>query len=238
MNARRPPELAGPQARRVFVTGASGYIASRLIPVLAQRGHQIAGLARTGRRLALPPGCTGVTGDALDAKSFRSALAGADTLVHLVGVAHPSPAKAAQFQSVDFASVKAALDATRGSRIRHFVYVSVAQPAPVMRAYVAARAQAETLLRQDGIPATILRPWYVLGPGHRWPLLLSPAYWIAQRLGPTREFALRLGLVSIGQMVTALTQAVESPHEGLRIVEVADIRRATLQASGPAPRHP
>jgi uncharacterized protein YbjT (DUF2867 family) len=114
MNARRPPELAGPPARRVFVTGASGYIASRLIPVLARRGHHIVRLTHPGRGLALPPGCTGATGDALDAERFSDGLAVADTLVHLVGVAHPSPAKAAQFQSVDLASVKAALHATRG----------------------------------------------------------------------------------------------------------------------------
>jgi uncharacterized protein YbjT (DUF2867 family) len=87
-----------------------------------------------------------------------------------------------------------------------------------MHAYVAARAQAEALSRQSGVPATVLRPWYVLGPGHRWPLLLAPAYWIAERPGPTRELPWRLGLVSIGQMVKALTQAVESPHESLRMV--------------------
>ena len=34
-----------------------------------------------------------------------------------------------------------------------------------MHAYVAARVQGESLVTATGIPATILRPWYVLGPG-------------------------------------------------------------------------
>ena len=37
----------------------------------------------------------------------------------------------------------------RTIRIRHFIYVSVAQPAPVMRAYTAARAEAEAAIRRD-----------------------------------------------------------------------------------------
>jgi len=72
------------------------------------------------------------------------------------------------------------------------VYVSVAHPAPVMQAYVAARVEAEALVAATGIPATILRPWYVLGPGHRWPMLLLPLYTLLRLLPATRESAERL----------------------------------------------
>ena len=58
--------------------------------------------------------------------------------IQLVGAAHSGPAKAAQFRRVDLASALAAIDATVSNRIAHFVYLSVAQPAPVMRDYVAA----------------------------------------------------------------------------------------------------
>jgi uncharacterized protein YbjT (DUF2867 family) len=110
-----------------------------------------------------------VTGNALDAASYRDAVAGCDTLVHLVGVAHPSPAKAAEFRSVDLVSARQAVAAACHAGIRHFVYVGVARPAPVMHAYIAARTEAEDAVRASGIAATVLRPWYVLGPGHRWP---------------------------------------------------------------------
>jgi uncharacterized protein YbjT (DUF2867 family) len=106
------------------------------------------------------------------------------------------------------------------------VYVSVAQPAPVLQAYVETRVEAEAMLRQSGLDATILRPWYVLGPGHRWPYALLPGYWLAERLPPTRELAVRLGLVTVGQMVGALVRAIENPASGVRIVDVPGIRAA------------
>jgi uncharacterized protein YbjT (DUF2867 family) len=101
-----------------------------------------------------------------------------------------------------------------------------------MRAYVAARAEAEAAIRASGMDATILRPWYVLGPGHWWPYALVPGYWLAERLPPTRETARRLGLVTVGQMVAALVAAVERPARGVRVVEVPEIR-ATGGSSTP-----
>ena len=95
-----------------------------------------------------------------------------------------------------------------------------------MKAYLAARSEGEALLRASGLPATVLRPWYVLGPGHRWPYVLLPAYWILERLPATRDSARRLGLVTRAQMVRALTAAVETPVTETRIVTVEDIRRA------------
>ena len=210
----------------VFVTGATGYIGRRLIPALHARGHRVSALARRGREAALPPGCTAVIGDALDAAAYQGDLAGADTLVHLVGVAHPSPAKATQFLSVDLASTEAAVAAALHAGVSHFVYLSVAQPAPLMRAYVAARAAGEALIRASRISATFLRPWYVLGPGHRWPLVLLPAYWLATRIPDLRSGAERLGLVTLEQMVAALVAAVENPATGVRVVDVPAIRAA------------
>jgi uncharacterized protein YbjT (DUF2867 family) len=111
--------------------------------------------------------------------------------------------------------------------VRHFIYVSVAHPAPIMRAYVAVRQEGEALVNASGIPATILRPWYVLGPGHRWPLLLVPIYAILRRLPATRDTAERLGLVTRKAMVAALVRAVETaPASGVQIVGVPDIREA------------
>jgi len=75
---------------------------------------------------------------------------------------------------VDLASIKAAVAAAVRAGVHHFIYVSVAHPAPVMHAYIAAREGGEALVRSSGIRATILRPWYILGPGHRWPYLLLP----------------------------------------------------------------
>lgn len=104
----------------VFVTGATGYMGSGLCRELAALGHRVRGLARSGSEPRLPAGCEPVTGNALDAASYRDAVRGCDTLVHLVGVAHPSPAKAAEFRSIDLVSVREAVAAAVHAGVRHF----------------------------------------------------------------------------------------------------------------------
>lgn len=211
-------------SRRIFLTGGTGYIGGRLARVLARRGHQVRALVRPGSERKAPAGIETVIGDALHGLSYAPQVRPADTFVHLVGVANPSPARAQEFLRVDLASVTAAVPAAVTAGVRHFVYVSVAQAAPVMRAYVAARARAEELIRESGLSATILRPWYVLGPGHRWPLILLPGYWLASLLPGPRAIAQRLGLITLDQMIRALVFAVEQPADGLRLLEVPQIR--------------
>jgi uncharacterized protein YbjT (DUF2867 family) len=214
--------------RCVFVTGATGYLGQFLIPVLLERGHRVRALARPTSTQRVPAGATVVVGDALDPRTFGDAVAPADTLVHLVGTPHPSPAKAAQFKAVDLPSVDAALAAARTGGVRHIVYVSVAHPAPVMADYIAARRAGEAHIRASGIAATFVRPWYVLGPGHWWPYLLLPAYALLSLLPATREGARRLGLVTVEQMAAALVASVEHEPDGVRVVDVPAIRASRL----------
>jgi uncharacterized protein YbjT (DUF2867 family) len=217
------------QSRHVFVTGATGYLGGRVIPELIRRGHTVRALVRKGSEARLPAGCEPVLGDALDSASFAGRVPPCDAFLQLVGVAHPSPAKAALFRSVDLASLRASAEAAAAAAVSHFVYVSVAHPAPAMKAYWQARAEGEEILRSSGLNATILRPWYVLGPGHRWPYALLPAYWLLERLPATRAGARRLGLVTLEQMARALVFAIETPAPGLRILEVPEIRSASLE---------
>ena len=211
----------------VFVTGGTGYLGRALIEALLDRGHQVHALVRPGSERKLPPEAVAIAGDALDASTFAAAIPDRAIVVHLVGTPHPSPAKAAEFQRVDLQSIRAT--ALAAANAAHLVYVSVAHPAPVMAAYIAARQAGEALVRATGRPATILRPWYVLGPGHRWPYALVPMYVVLRLLPPTREGAARLGLVTRQQMVTALVAAVESTPAGVRIVDVPAIRAARLE---------
>ena len=174
----------------------------------------------------VPAGSEVVVGDALDAESITRALRPDDTLVHLVGTPHPDPSKAEEFIRIDLASVRASVTASRRVGISHFIYLSVAQPAPVMHAYVAARSQGEEAIRAAGLTATILRPWYVLGPCHRWPVVLIPLYALAAIVPSWRAGARRLGLVTLAQMVHAIARAVEDrpPSGMIRVLEVPSIR--------------
>lgn len=211
----------------VFVTGGTGYIGSHLIPALIPRAHKVKALVRKGSEAELPEFAECVVGDALRMDSYQEHVRGADTFVHLIGVPHPNPAKAKQFREIDLVSIQVALKAARAVGLRHFVYLSVAQTAPVMKAFIEVRQMGEEMIRASGIPATFVRPWYVLGPGHRWPGVLLPFYWVAERLPPTRESAQRLGLVTISQIVNSLVWTVENPPNGIRTVDVPRIRELT-----------
>jgi len=212
------------QHRCVFVAGGTGYVGRPLITQLLARGHEVRALVRPGSEKKLPPGCRAIPGDALDGKSYALKIAPADTFVQLVGVSHPSPTKAAEFRNIDLASGQSAVDAAKSAGVRHFVYISVAHPAPMMKAYIEVRMQCEAMIRHSGMDATILRPWYVLGPGHRWPYSLIPIYKLMELMPATRAGATRLGLVTLQQMVQSLVHAIETPAQGVRIVEVPEIR--------------
>jgi uncharacterized protein YbjT (DUF2867 family) len=95
-----------------------------------------------------------------------------------------------------------------------------------MKAYLSARAEAERVLSQSGLTATVVRPWYVLGPGHRWPILLVPAYALADLIPGLRAGARRLGLVTLAQMTDTLVDAIERPpNAGMtRLLEVPQIK--------------
>lgn len=166
--------------------------------------------------------------DPLDAQSLQSHMKPGDTVVQLIGVSKPTPWKGPQFRAVDLVAGLTAIKAASQAGVSHFVYVSVAHPAPMMKEYIAVRAECEAALRTSGLSATILRPWYILGPGHRWPLLLKPAYWFCERWPLTRASATRLGLVTLCEMLGAMVWAVEHPTNSTRVLEVPDIKTISV----------
>jgi nucleoside-diphosphate-sugar epimerase len=213
-----------------MVTGGTGYIGRHLIPVLLARGHRIRVLTRPDSVKRVAAGAETIIGDALDAESVAAAFKAGESVIHLVGTPHPSPAKAAQFKNIDLVSIRATVAAAKKSAIDDLVYISVAQPAPIMREYLWVRALGEAMINEAALTATIIRPWYVLGPGHWWPKALLPFYAVADLIPATRPSAERLGLVTIEQMVRAIVSAVENPPQRgrQRIVDVPGIRRARL----------
>jgi uncharacterized protein YbjT (DUF2867 family) len=217
--------MADARQRNVFITGGTGYLGRSLIPELIKRGHTVTCLVRPGSENRLPAGAQAVLGDALKQSTFKDRISPADTFVQLVGVPHPSPAKAAEFRSVDLVSVRESAAAANASGIKHFIYLSVAQPSPVMHAYLAVRAEGEAMIHQSGMNATFIRPLYVLGPGHYWPYVLLPFFWVFALIPSQRAAALRLMPVTLAQTIRALVQSVENPPSGIRIVEAAEIRR-------------
>jgi uncharacterized protein YbjT (DUF2867 family) len=210
--------------KQVIVVGGTGYIGRPLIEKLIANGFGVSAVARPQSSAKLPAGCGVIPGNALDSRTYEDQVPPASTFVHMVGTPHPAPWKGAQFRSVDLVSLEQSVAAATRAGVEHFVFLSVAHPAPVMKAFIEVRVECERKIQESGLNATILRPWYVLGPGHYWPYLLIPVYKALEALPATRERAVRLGMVTRAQMVDALAAAVAAGATGIRVMETAEIR--------------
>lgn len=213
--------------KQIFITGGTGYMGSRLIKMLFAQGYKVKALVRKDSENKLPAGCDYVIANPFDAKSFEKEIPSDATFIQLLGVAHPGPKKKEQFKTIDLASAKASASAAREACVKHFVYVSVAQTSTnIMKDYQECRAAGEAYIRSTAIAATFIRPWYVVGPGHYWPLLFSPLFKILEWIPSTSRKAKALRLVSLKQMLNTLMYAIEhSPDNGVDVIEIERIRK-------------
>jgi nucleoside-diphosphate-sugar epimerase len=211
----------------VFVTGGTGYIGTRLITALLREGNfYIKALTRKGSEKKLPRGCEIIYGDALNAATYQNSILPATIFVHLIGVAHPSPSKKQQFKNIDLVSIQQAAKAAAGAGIKHFVYLSAAMhPTKIMKDFQEVRAEGETILLQQNFISSFTRPWYVLGPGHWWPLLLKPIFTILKLIPSTRATAKNLDTVTIGQIIKAMIDCIKNPPMENNIFDVDSIKK-------------
>ena len=72
--------------------------------------------------------------------------------------------------------------------------------------------------------ATFIRPWYVLGPGHRWPYAILPLYWIGSLVPGSRDTSRRLYPVKLRDVIRTLADAVSIPPDRVRIIEAPEMR--------------
>lgn len=214
------------EKNHVFITGGTGYIGKRLIRILLTDGFPVTALVRQQSVGKLPPGCSSVVADPFDASSYADAIPRGCTFIHLLGVSHPGPKKKQLFFSIDLASLKASVEAAKQAGVSHFVYVSVAQyPTKIMGDYQEARRQGEEAVLASGLKSTFIRPWYVVGPGHYWPLLFNPVFKLLELIPSTAVQAKSLALVSLKQMLAALRKVVETgPPTVNRVIEIKDIK--------------
>ena len=212
--------------KNIFITGGTGYIGSRLIKALLKEDDlTIKALVRKGSENKLPPGCEIVFGNALDAGSYKDKIEKGCIFIHLIGVAHPSPSKKDEFQKIDLVSIQEAVKAAIEAGVSHFIYLSVSMyPTKIMKDYQQVRASGEQLLLNSNLKTSFIRPWYVLGPGHWWPLLLKPLFFILKLFPSKRQAAIELNTVTIKQMINTLVTAVKSSPTQNTIYTVQKIR--------------
>jgi uncharacterized protein YbjT (DUF2867 family) len=221
----------------VFITGGTGYMGKRLIKILLDEGFKVTALVRQQSIKKLPAGCLPVIANPFDAASYADSIHAEGIFIHLLGVSHPGPKKKSLFYSVDLASLKASVEAAKQAGVKHFVYSSVAQyPTKIMADYQEARKQGEQVITESGLTATFVRPWYVVGPGHYWPMLFSPVFKLLQVIPATSVQARSLAIVTLKQILLTLKRVVLNPPEArINIFEIRDIKNIEPFSSGRVP---
>lgn len=154
--------------RPLFVTGAGGFLGSRLLPRLAGGRGEIRCLTRDAARAAgsAPSGVRWIEGDLREPDRYAAALDGVEAIFHLA--AATGAATAAEHDAVNLRGTIALLERAPAAGTGRFVFVSsiAAKFARLDRyPYGRSKAAAEDAVRAAGLPFTILRPTLLLGPG-------------------------------------------------------------------------
>jgi uncharacterized protein YbjT (DUF2867 family) len=160
----------------LLLTGATGRVGSALLPRLTARGEAVRCLVRDPRRLG--PARVRVQialGDLADPGSFRHALRGVRTVVHLAGSWRDQPA--AGLEELNGLATWRLLRAAERAAVERFVFLSPlgATPQHALRVH-RAKALAEAAVADAEMATTTFRASAIHVPGEtRLPLLAGPA---------------------------------------------------------------
>ena len=151
---------------RVVVTGASGYVGRRLVPVLLERGHEVTATfsrAGTADRFPWRDDVTVAVMDVGDAGQVVAALEGAQAVYYLVhGMGGPD------FVAQDRQAAHHVAHAAIEHDVERIVYLSgLLPPGPTERlsAHLRSRHEVEQILSASGVPTTTLRAAVIVGSG-------------------------------------------------------------------------
>lgn len=192
---------------RCLVTGATGYIGGRLVPVLLKRGHHVRAMARTPDKLAGAPWrdrIEVVRGDLTEPESLTAAFDGVDVVYYLVH----SMGTSKDFVTEEARSARNVAAAAKEAGVRRLVYLSGLHPDRTdLSRHLASRVEVGEILIGSGIETVVLQAGIVIGSGSasfemirhltdRLPAMTTPK-WVHNKIQP----------IAIGDVLHYLAEA-------------------------------
>jgi uncharacterized protein YbjT (DUF2867 family) len=209
----------------VLVTGGTGTLGRRVVPLLREAGRSVRVLSRRG----IAAGIDAVIGDLNTGAGIDAAVDGVDTIVHCAGSAKGDDAKA-----------RTLVRAASRAGVRHLVFISVvgADRVPVVSAvdrvmfgYFASKLAAEHVVAESGLPWTTLRATQFHD------LILTVAKQLARLPVVPVPAGVRFQPVDAGEVATRLVELTLGPPAGLvpdlagpRVYAMDELLRTYLRA--------
>jgi uncharacterized protein YbjT (DUF2867 family) len=157
----------------LLLTGATGLVGSALLPRLLADGAQVRCLVRDPRRLGAQRVRVQIAlGDLTDPPSFRNALRGVHTVVHLAGSTRDQPQ--GSIEELNGIAAWRMVEAAERQGVQRFVFLSLLGASTHHRSrLLRAKALAECAVRESPVSSVVLSPSLVYAPGKRWLGLLE-----------------------------------------------------------------
>ena len=210
----------------VLVTGATGYVGGRLVPVLEGAGVRLRCLARRPAELAarVSPTTEVVPGDLFDPASLDAALTGIDIayyLVHSMG-AHGDYLEKDRLAARNFG------EAARRAGVRRIIYLGgLATGEEALSKHLRSRIETGNVLRECGVPVVEFRASVVVGSGslsfeliralvERLPIMICPR-WVSTLAQP----------IGIDDLLAYLAAALSLPGDESRMFEIGGADQAS-----------
>ena len=177
-----------------LVTGATGYIGGRLIPLLLQTGYRVRVLVRNAERIAAHPwgkNVEVVQGDALNQAALDAALRDVDVAYYLLH----SLMSENDFHSEEQQMAKLFADTAKKNDVKRIVYLGgISHAENDLSEHMSARIKTGQILIQSEVPTIELRAGVVIGSGsasfemlryltERLPVMITPK-WLNNRIQP------------------------------------------------------
>ena len=224
---------------RVLVTGTTGYIGGRLVPVLVHAGHTVRCLARTPAKLdgmAWRDEVEVVAGDVTDRDSLRQAFHRIDAAYYLIHSIGGDPS----WEALDRRAAAALRDAAAAASIGQIVYLGGLGTGSRLSAHLSSRQEIGEILRSGQVPVTELRAAVIVGSGstsfemlrhlvETLPVMVTPR-WVSSRCQP----------IAIGDVLAYLVGVLGNDCARGRVFEIGgpdvltylDMMREYVQVAG------
>jgi len=173
-------------AKLVLLTGATGYVGGRLLPLLVEDGWCVRCLARQPERLLsrVPAGVEVVSGDVLNAASLSQAMDGVEAAYYLVH----SMGTTGDFEEQDRLAANNFVAAAQAAGVQHIIYLGgLGEDEPDLSAHLRSRHEVGERLRAHSVPVIELRASIIIGSGslsfemiralvERLPVMVTPRW--------------------------------------------------------------